>query len=827
MTGDFSRVTFDKTKGYNAVLKQQGRLDLDSEWNEQQAIHQYRIETATKDLIGADGTPGDDPGFEIKELGGNAKGNFLIGKGKRGSGRYYVNGILCEIFNDTCYLDQTDYPFSKDEKNQEIQKEYGHCVAYLDVWRRIVSHLEDPNIKDPAIGGPDTTVRMKTIWQVKLKKLEDPTNPRGCPLVEGSTLTTGKLAARGVPSENVLYRVEVHEGGATPVFKWARHNASVAVRVVEILSDRDLQLEDLEMDEEYGFQPDCLIELTNDLLELKGNPGELHHVEKPDIDGKKLHLKTDVKMTVRSKDDCRTYHCKVRKWNKTFVLETKWIALENGIQLKLSAGDYAPGDYWLISARAGSTIEWPLDDNGEPIEQLPLGVEHHQCLLAHLNKKADGTFEFVDGYDLRTIFQPPPFLVEDTLGLNPAQYQTEMGRPVVNLRSAINALLAAELPSSQERPLWLASCLIEKQDEALEVCTCVSGKTWIFGRTIQNQFVEICACAFNPQTKAVSPINMLTSGELLYGPPCVVADGQGTIWVFWQSAKDEEDGKRRMWFQSFSAELIPLSAARPCTESFAVSSMYGWDFDRPHALVDAEGVLWLFWNKRRGGVEIWFRRLLPGATEFETATRLQPSTDFTAGRMHQPAEDQDCIWVVCDDVSDTKKVQSICVNKKDGSVKGFLRDTDLGGKFGERSLISFGRGNALLFYTLDASSFWKGVMHEGWFHRRLKVAGDGIQHYSAIEVDGETWLFYSAGLPSLAGNMTYLYSGVCAIPGRQNLSRYPIIVTHPPEGSADCFPKPFYISPHRIGLCWVRYKAMGTLESITWTVMFKEIYLRV
>ncbi|MDX2213658.1 MAG: DUF6519 domain-containing protein [Oculatellaceae cyanobacterium bins.114] len=69
MKGDFSRYTFDAAKHYNSVLMQQGRVQLDADWNEQQAIHQHRVETETKDVIGLCGVPETAGGFEIKWIG--------------------------------------------------------------------------------------------------------------------------------------------------------------------------------------------------------------------------------------------------------------------------------------------------------------------------------------------------------------------------------------------------------------------------------------------------------------------------------------------------------------------------------------------------------------------------------------------------------------------------------------------------------------------------------------------------------------------------------------------------------------------------------------
>ena len=53
MKGDFSRDTFDAGKHYSRVLIQQGRVQLDADWNEQQSIYQHRMITEARDVIGA------------------------------------------------------------------------------------------------------------------------------------------------------------------------------------------------------------------------------------------------------------------------------------------------------------------------------------------------------------------------------------------------------------------------------------------------------------------------------------------------------------------------------------------------------------------------------------------------------------------------------------------------------------------------------------------------------------------------------------------------------------------------------------------------------
>ena len=90
MTGDFSRTSQDWTKSYSGVLMQQGRVQVDADWNEQLALALHRTTVETRDVIGNCGTPKSGEGFVISPV---PEGNdFFIHPG-----RYYVGGLLCEI----------------------------------------------------------------------------------------------------------------------------------------------------------------------------------------------------------------------------------------------------------------------------------------------------------------------------------------------------------------------------------------------------------------------------------------------------------------------------------------------------------------------------------------------------------------------------------------------------------------------------------------------------------------------------------------------------------------------------------------------------------
>lgn len=92
MKADLTRDTFYPFKHYDRVLMQQGRVQLDADWNEQAAIllHYQRILAA--DLIGPAGGPQSNLGFGISALvPTSTAADFQIG-----FGHYYVDGLLCQ-----------------------------------------------------------------------------------------------------------------------------------------------------------------------------------------------------------------------------------------------------------------------------------------------------------------------------------------------------------------------------------------------------------------------------------------------------------------------------------------------------------------------------------------------------------------------------------------------------------------------------------------------------------------------------------------------------------------------------------------------------------
>lgn len=66
------------------------------------------------------------------------------------------------------------------EEHVAVRGKAGVYVVYLDVWERQITHLEDHEIKEVALGGVDTATRTKIIWQVKALRVPDEIENYNC-----------------------------------------------------------------------------------------------------------------------------------------------------------------------------------------------------------------------------------------------------------------------------------------------------------------------------------------------------------------------------------------------------------------------------------------------------------------------------------------------------------------------------------------------------------------------------------------------------------------------------------------------------------------------
>ncbi len=471
MSGDYSRKRFNPEKHYQGVLRQQGRVDIDADWNEYVDLQDRRWRAETIDVVGRCGVPAETPdGFKI----GVSGGELTVGQG-----RMYVDGCMAENHGTAPALDATiEEPYGTAALHVKDQPFGGpvtippqvRSLVYLDVWRREVTYLQAPDLIEPAVN-VDSTTRNQTAWQVRIlggipaevhckTSLEDIPGWPAANRPSTARLTTTTVAVTTDPDpclvpptggyrglENHLYRVEVHSAtNTTAKVKWSRENAHVSTTIVEILAGRTtVRVDSLGRDNVLRFKTGDWVEFTSDGREFAGLPGEMRKVTVDDTN-KTLTFSQALPIAEFPQGvPEETDHLRVIRWDQSGIVRkpdgsqlvnlelttdglielsvaNPSFVLEHGVQATLTVqagGTARSGDYWCFAAR---TADADIDRlNAAP----PLGLYHHYCHLAII--EADG-----DIHDCRTVFPP---LTELTPGCC-----TVVVRPGENIQAAIDSL---------------------------------------------------------------------------------------------------------------------------------------------------------------------------------------------------------------------------------------------------------------------------------------------------------------------------------------------------------------------------------------------------
>jgi len=453
MKGDFTRMTFDPAKHYSRVLQQQGRVQLDSDWNEMVAINRHYLRALAADLIGPHGGTGDS--FKVGLAAGTAEATpkeLWLSRG-----HYYVDGILCELSGASKILELESFTIPSDD-NLDANGSY---FLYLDVWERHVTDFEDEDsrrigIREVALRGPDSATRAQVVWQIRFRKAANANpdteftdfinrlNTRTLPLLRARAIrpTTAdepcliSPQARYRGAENQLYRVEIHHSGAAiphnqnpkpdpatvATFKWSRENGSVTFPITK-RQDKVITLRHLGRDSRFGLRPDDWVEIVDDEYTFQNRAEPLLQVKEIDRDNTRVILKKHPASNVGTDPE---RHPLLRRWDhqpggSTYAgpddgaipvvkvsagdPELQWdISLEDGIQIQFQSLTYNTGDYWLIPARvATGDVEWP-GDPGAPVIKTPDGVEHRYAPLAKVSITG-GKIKASDITDLRRIIK--------------------------------------------------------------------------------------------------------------------------------------------------------------------------------------------------------------------------------------------------------------------------------------------------------------------------------------------------------------------------------------------------------------------------------------
>lgn len=429
-TNDISRSATDFRKHYKEVRAQQGRVFVDDDHNENERLHGEDERRSRVDIIGAAGSP--DNGFLVSGLqvtSGNI--DFEINPGT-----FYLGGLHLEMDHVEKFQAQSDF-LQSSRAPVAAPGQFGtrFDLIYLEAWLQPVSAVEDNELFEVALGGPDTSTRMRLMrrvhvapgvagnncskaWQsfIAVKKAGNlgtineenelvPDTKLRVEFVQGTNptdLCSPPVGGGYLGAENQAIRVQLVD--ATN-FTWGFDNAAPLYRVKVGAGGTVINMMNEPKDQAHWPLTDQTVELlpwsavlTNNekLAARNGFLAKVGHSYDPDT--KEFTLATPVPAnfgaswrnrpdkTQLGKDD----FFYMRVWNRgldttspaSIPFGTTAVNLgQTGLKITISGNDRQPGDHWIIAARPESpnrVVPWLLEDGRAPHGYrrfyAPLGV---------------------------------------------------------------------------------------------------------------------------------------------------------------------------------------------------------------------------------------------------------------------------------------------------------------------------------------------------------------------------------------------------------------------------------------------------------------------
>ncbi|NML16835.1 DUF6519 domain-containing protein [Azohydromonas caseinilytica] len=436
MKGDFSFLGFDPASNYTGVRHQQGRVLLDRDWNDAQEIEAHWRERVAGDAFGrgALAVPtASASAFRVIEALADAAGVHLTLQ----AGRAWAAGLGVSL-DAAATLDATYLapPLASAVDPGSIAPGVRDAVL-LEVWEDAISGFQDPaHLIEPALGGVDTTARVKACFTLRLLRL-DPN--QDCPAVAAlvdDPAARGHLSVTPSPAlvitgdcpleagggytglEHYLYRFEVAEpANGQARFKWSQFNGGLVGRGRFTPDTLDPQKGTLLVtDNDQPINTCGLASFYLEALRFDAGLGRwvVDFTADASLSMPGVLVLADTDGVWPAPADGTAFF---RLWNGVSSIAHfatgAPVDFVDGLQLQFDAPladnrNYRPGDYWCVPVRAsGAAFDPPL----WPLDAPPQGPAYRRVALAEITWKAAGTGHVAswkegDIHDCRSLFRP-------------------------------------------------------------------------------------------------------------------------------------------------------------------------------------------------------------------------------------------------------------------------------------------------------------------------------------------------------------------------------------------------------------------------------------
>ena len=390
MGSDRARVSYDPERQYRSVVLQQGRVSLESDWNEAWQIAAEEQRRQALDLVGPSGALGD--GFRIaleraKDGEGDADEDDLDGADFWvHAGTLYLGGVRASLPHCLRYSRQGEWQGRPHAEELDRTAGRQHELVYLGLHEQEVSAEEDEALSDVALGGRDTAHRTRLIQRIGRLPLRSGSREEAAEeahkhwherglhwdRVEGRLDSLARLQVHvsqpdevigfeetggQAGAENQLIRVQITDDGRVV---WGYDNASQLYRI-GIGDGKTVTLKRAPRDVYHYPKRNQAVEVLLPAVALGDGQWIAAHTgfvttlaEKYDPDTGRLTLADDLPAHDRAVSAESALFLRV--WERVLDLAPgRPLELAGtGLAIELTGESFHPGDYWTFSLRPGS-----------------------------------------------------------------------------------------------------------------------------------------------------------------------------------------------------------------------------------------------------------------------------------------------------------------------------------------------------------------------------------------------------------------------------------------------------------------------------------------
>ncbi len=389
--------------------------------------------------------------------------------------------------------------------------------------------------------------------------------------------------------------------------------------------------------------------------------------------------------------------------------------------------------------------EWVvrIDTN---IPTPPVAGHSYYALATITRRTNDPKVAPADVTDLREqrLLLPPTTLITDTLGTNPADYRHGLGRPTINLRAAINALLRGDLPGAPEAPI--APFQEYESPSRAFLFDNANGLIALWSSTRFSSTSQVVASRLdlnNISAGFASPLLVTTNTNIYHYSPQAVLLPNGDLLVTYVSY-DPSANTSGLFYKR--ASLTGLNSASEQTVVTPASAY----MDQPVVILSGDLVTFFYYKySTPSSSDSWQYQRFRHATNTFVDTTGQSLTTATprGGVLHAARDGSGNIWCVFSaSVNNTNNITALQFTPSNGTTTNIASLIGAASGYPYAPFVVARSNGDIQVYWGEVTGLFTATFHNNTWGSASIVPNTGTGNYDpyAVEdVNGASWLFWT------------------------------------------------------------------------------------